>query len=371
MKKILIYFTSFIFVCFIMPVLFTQRPQIIIANTSNTTDNTIANEEGHIASVGEGESLEKENNLNQEADNTNSQSNNGQTTEINDNYDYREYTTIKLMHLDSGQIEEINLDEYLYGVVSAEMPASFEQEALKAQAVVARTYTIYQIQNNGEKHEGAHICDSSQCCQAWMTKEDRLAKWEEAERENNWQKITKAVDETVGKIITYGGNPINAFFHSNSGGVTESSVNIWGGIEYPYLKSVETSGEEGYSQYSSEVSFTHEELLNKIKEKYQDVQIDFNLEDSIQILEYTESGRVRTIKFGNTQITGTEARTILGLKSTNFVVNRQDGKIIFSVKGYGHGVGMSQTGADSLAKSGRGHEEIIKHFYTGVEITNY
>lgn len=251
------------------------------------------------------------------------------------------------------------------------MPASFQIEALKAQAVVARTYTIYQIQNNGNKHEGAHICDSSQCCQAWITKEDRLAKWEEAERESNWQKITKAVDETAGKIITYEGNPINAFFHSNSGGVTESSVNIWGGVEYPYLKSVETSGEEGYSQYSSEVIFTEEELLNKIKVNYPDVQIDFNAEDCIQIIEYTDSGRVRTIKFGNTQIAGTEARTILGLRSTNFVVNKQEGKIIFSVTGYGHGVGMSQTGADSLAKSGTGYEEIIKHFYTGVQITNY
>lgn len=382
MKKILIYFIGFIFVCFILPALFTQSPQTITANTSNTTDNTNTNEEGHIASVGEGEDAQKnedsassqqeENNANQyEAGNTNLQSTEGQTTVTNGNYDYREYTTIKLLHAESGQIEEINLDEYLYGVVSAEMPASFQIEALKAQAVVARTYTIYQIQNNGSKHEGAHICDSSQCCQAWITKEDRFAKWEEAESESNWQKITKAVDETAGKIITYEGKPINAFFHSNSGGVTESSVNIWGGVEYPYLKSVETSGEEGYSQYSSEVSFTQEQLVNKIKEKYPDVQIDFNAEDSIQILEYTDSGRVRTIKFGNTQIAGTEARTILGLRSTNFVANRQEGKIIFSVTGYGHGVGMSQTGADSLAKSGKGYEEIIKHFYTGVQITNY
>lgn len=380
MKKILIYFIGFIFVCFILPALFTQSPQIIIANTSNTADNTNTIEEGHIASAGEGEDAENngESALSQQNGNYvnqqeahNKQSTEGQTAEINSNHDYREYTTIKLLHTESGQIEEINLDEYLYGVVSAEMPASFQIEALKAQAVVARTYTIYQIQNNGNKHEGAHICDSSQCCQAWITKEDRLAKWEEAERESNWQKITKAVDETAGKIITYEGNPINAFFHSNSGGVTESSVNIWGGVEYPYLKSVETSGEDGYSQYSSEVSFTQEDLLNKIKEKYRDVQIDFNAEDSIQILEYTESGRVRTIKFGNTQIAGTEARTILGLRSTNFVVNKQEGKIIFSVTGYGHGVGMSQTGADSLAKSGTGYEEIIKHFYIGVQITNY
>lgn len=357
MKKILIYFISFIFVCFMLPALCTQSLELANANTTNN----INNEQGNLENTNQEENQEQ-NGQSQSAE---------QTENNNENYDYKEYSTIRLLHIDSGEIEEVKLDEYLYGVVSAEMPASYEIEALKAQAVVARTYTIYQIQNNGSKHEGAHICDSFECCQAWISKEDRFEKWEENERENNWQKIVGAVNQTAGKIITYDGKPINAFFHSNSGGVTESSVNIWGGIEYPYLKSVETSGEEGYSQYSSEVSFTQEELLNKIKEKYPDVQIDFNAEDSIQILEYTDSGRVRTIKFGNTQIAGTEARTILGLKSTNFVINKQDGKIIFSVIGYGHGVGMSQTGADSLAKSGKGYEEIIKHFYTGVEITNY
>lgn len=359
MKKILIYFISFIFVCFMLPALCTQSLEPANASTSNN----INNEEEIIANMNKDEDESNQHEENKEK--------NEQEQNEKQNYDYREYSTIKLFHIESGEIEEIKLDEYLYGVVSAEMPASYEIEALKAQSVVARTYTIYQIQNNGNKHEGAHICDSFECCQAWISKEDRFAKWEENQRETNWQKITGAVNETAGKIITYNGKPINAFFHSNSGGVTESSVNIWGGIEYPYLKSVETSGEEGYSQYSSEVSFTQEELLNKIKEKYPDVQIDFNAEDSIQILEYTDSGRVRTIKFGNTQVAGTEARTMLGLKSTNFVVNKQDGKIIFSVIGYGHGVGMSQTGADSLAKAGKGYEEIIKHFYTGVEITNY
>ena len=351
MKKILIYFISFIFVCFILPALCTQSFQTTTANVSENTNN----DQENTANSNQQENKDK----NEQVENT------------EQNYDYRELGTIKLLHIESGQTEEIKLDEYLYGVVSAEMPASYEIEALKAQAVVARTYTIYQIQNNGNKHEGANICDSYQCCQAWISKDDRFAKWEENQKEINWQKITNAVNETQGKIITYNGKPINAFFHSNSGGVTESSVNIWGGVEYPYLKSVETSGEEGYSQYSSEVTLTQEELLSKIKEKYLDVQIDFNVEDSIQILEYTDSGRVRTIRFGNIQIAGTEARTILGLKSTNFVVNKKDGKIVFSVIGYGHGVGMSQTGADSLAKSGKGYEEIIKHFYTGVEITNY
>ena len=341
MKKILIYFMGFILICFILPAICTKTVEV-------ENLNTIAKEEIEVQKT-----EEKEETPNREV------------------YDYREFNTIKLLHMETGEIEESHLDEYLIGVVSAEMPAVYEIDALKAQATVARTYTIYQIKNNGAKHEGANICDSYACCQAWISKDERLAKWEEGERETNWQKIVQAVNETSGEIITYDGQPINAFFHSNSGGITESSVNIWGGVEYPYLKSVEISGEDGYSQYNSEVVFSKEELLNKIKEKYADIQIDWNSENAIQIQEYTDSGRVRTIKFGNISIAGTEARTILGLKSTNFVITCRDDKIIFTVKGYGHGVGMSQTGADSLAKQGKGYKEIIKHFYTGVEVTKY
>lgn len=272
------------------------------------------------------------------------------------------------MHSSSGEIDEIDLDEYLYGVVSSEMPASFEVEALRAQAIVARTYTIYQISNNSGKHGNADICDNYACCQAWISKENRIEKWNNEDAEENWKKIVDAVDSTRGKIITYEGKAINAFFHSNSGGVTESSVNIWGEIDYPYLKSVETAGEEGYTQYSSQVQLSKENLTNKIREKYQDYEIDYEQQDCIQILEYTTSGRVKTIKFGNREIAGTEARSLLGLKSTNFTFSIEGDTITFSVIGYGHGVGMSQTGADTLAKNGLKCEDIIKHFYSNVEI---
>ena len=135
----------------------------------------------------------------------------------------------------------------------------------------------------------------------------------------------------------------------------------------PYLQVVETAGENGYTQYNSEVELTNEEILVKLKEKYPDIQIDFNQED-IKILAYTSSGRVKTIQFGNHEISGTEARSIFGLRSTNFEILKEEGKIKFVVIGYGHGVGMSQTGADSMAKNGSTAEEIIKHFYVGVEI---
>ncbi len=265
-------------------------------------------------------------------------------------YDYSKFANIKLYHHSTGEIEEIPIDNYLYGVVSAEMPADYEIEALKAQAVVARTYTLYQIINSKGKHGEADICDDSTCCQAWISKEDRLARWDEDKKDVNWEKIVKAVDITQGEIITYEGVPIDAFFHSNSGGITETAVNVWGGTNFPYLKSVETSGEDVYSSYNSEVEISKDELINKLKEKHSDIQIDFNSENPIQITEYTESGRVRQIKFGNISISGTEARSLLGLKSTNFTFEITGDTVKFMVIGYGHGVGMSQTGADSMAK---------------------
>ena len=329
MKKFFIYFFSFLFICFILPALLTKL-EIPTSSEENGADE---------------ESKEES---------------------INNEYTYNKYGTIKLLHTKTNEVEEVALDTYLCNVVSAEMPADFEKEALKAQAIVARTYTIYKI--NNKKHDNADICDDSTCCQAWISKEDRLARWEE-NKEEKWNKIEECVNETKGKIITYDNQPINAFFHSNSGGKTELPVDVWGGgSNMPYLQVVETAGEDGYTQYNSEVELTNEEILEKLKEKYSDIQIDFNNDEDIKIVEYTSSERVKTIKFGNHEISGTEARSIFGLKSTNFEVTKEDGKIKFTVKGYGHGVGMSQTGADSMAKSGSSAEDIIKHFYVGVEI---
>lgn len=328
MRKFFVYFFALIFICFILPALLTNR-NIKFGVNQNDNNKEVENEP-----VVE--------------------------------YDYSKYGTIKLLHSATGEVEEVKLDDYLCNVVSAEMPATFELEALKAQAIVARTYTIYKAQN--PKHDNADICDSSTCCQAWVTKETRLARWEENLRDSNWAKIEQCVNETKGKIITYEGKPINAFFHASSGGTTEEPVNVWGGSNLPYLQVVETAGEEGYSQYASEVTFTQDELIEKLKTKYSDIKIDFENDEELKILEHTESNRVKTIKFGNHELSGVEARTLLGLKSTNFIMQKENGNIKFSVTGYGHGVGMSQTGADAMAKQGNNYEAIIKHFYTGVEI---
>lgn len=279
---------------------------------------------------------------------------------------YGDLSTIKLLHNDTGEVEEIEFDTYLYGVVSSEMPASYELEALRAQAVVARTYTIYKIVHGG-KHENVDICDSSLCCQAWISKENRLARWEEKQREEYWNKIVDSVDSTSGRYVVYQGEPINAFFHSNSGGSTELPDNVWGG-NYPYLQVVATSGEENYTGYHSEVEISKDELIQKMLEKYSGFEIHFEEADCIQILELTESGRVKNIKIGNTNLSGVEARAIFGLKSAKFEFQIEGNVVKFRVTGYGHGVGLSQTGADSLAKQGLTYEEIIKHYYKDVEI---
>ena len=329
MRRIFIYVLCLVLLCFLIPILFTQKDSL--------KETVAGNEE------------------------------NKQNEKIK--YDYGKYNIVKLLHNDTNEVEELELDEYLLGVVSSEMPASFEQEALNAQAVVARTYTIYKI-TEGNKHENADICDNSKCCQAWISKEDRLNKWNETERDSNWSKIEEAVNSTKGKIIIYDGKVINAFFHSNSGGITDTATAAWGGTNYPYLQAVQTSGEDSYKQYSSELMITKEEFVSKIKQYHSDFEIDFNNNKSIEILDYTDGERIKTIKIGNLNLSGTEVRTIFGLKSAKFQIDLDNENVRFNVIGYGHGVGMSQTGADSMAKQGNNYEEIIKHYYTGVEIVN-
>ena len=291
MKKILIYFLLIILFIFLIPIIFTHKNETIY----------VINE-------------------NEEA------SNNRNT------YNYGNYNQVRLLHSKTGEIETLDLDNYLLGVVSSEMPADFEIEALKAQAIVARTYTVYKI-INGSKHLDADICDDSSCCQAWISKEDRLSKWNEELRESNWQKIEKAINSTKGKIICYQGEPINAFFHSNSGGTTDIASNVWGGSNYPYLQAVTTAGEDAYSQYKSEIVINKDEFISKIKEYHSDFEIDLetDITSQIQILDYTEGNRVKTVKIGNFTFSGVEIRNIFKLKSANFEIEEEGENIKFNV----------------------------------------
>ena len=329
MKRLLIYMIIVIILFFLIPIIFTSRFEKI--------EQVIANK-----NYGEGI--------------------------VDGSYDYGKYEKIKLLHSDTGKIESINIDEYLYNVVSAEMPVDYEIEALKAQATVARTYTLYKIINSS-KHKNADICDDSGCCQAWISKDERYKVWK-TDEDKKWEKIKEAVDSTKGKIITYKGKVINAFFHSNSGGKTERPLYVWGGEGYPYLQSVETSGEDTYKQYSSEVSLKKDEFIEKMKKEYKDFKIDFNDKDCIKIISYTEGDRIKQIKIGNKTLSGVEVRKIFELRSANFSIDIGKNNIKFMVKGYGHGVGLSQTGSNTLAKQGKNYIEIIKHFYSGVDVQN-
>lgn len=268
MKKICIYVLVIIGICFAIPIFFTR---------SFKTKEVFSKQEEKLLDI--------------------------------ERYLYKDFETIKLLHHKTGEIEEKYLDEYIAEVVSSEIPVTYELEALKAQAVAARSYTIYKI-IHGSRHENADICDDSTCCQAWISKSDRVEKWGD-DGIKNWNKIADAVNETAGEVVTYDGQIINAFFHSNSGGTTEIVSEVWGGKDLPYIQSVETSGEDAYAQYSSEVSIGREELLNKLKEKYSDIEIDFSKEDSIKIIAYTGSGRVKTIRFGNKELSRRRSKNYL------------------------------------------------------------
>ena len=271
---------------------------------------------------------------------------------------------IKLLLKETNQIIELSMDDYIKGVVLGEMPITFELEALKAQAVVARTYTKYKLKNNPNTHEDADMCDNINCCQAYKTKEYAFASWNDEEEQMKWQKLEDAVNQTSNLIITYNEEIIEAFFHSHSGGQTENIKYVWGNSEIPYLTSVK--GNEGES-YQDSKTFTKTEFKVLIKNKVP----NYNVENSkIQITDYTGSGRVNNLKIDDIEIKATELRKITGIRSTNFRIEESGDSITFYTVGYGHGVGMSQYGANQMALEGKNYEEIIKHYYTGVDIKN-
>ena len=272
---------------------------------------------------------------------------------------------IKLLLTETNEVIELSLDDYIKGVLVGEMPATYDIEALKAQAVVARTYTLHKLINSPASHDNADMCDDINHCQAYKTKQYAFDVWNDNDEKEKWNKIEKAVNDTSFEVITYKGELINAFFHAHSGGKTEDAMYIWGQEKIPYLKSVE--GNENYL-FEDSKTFTKEEFNKLIKEKYNDYNEEVN---NISILDHTISNRAYHVKVGNITMLATDLRTICGLRSTNFEIVLEDNNIIFKTKGYGHGVGMSQEGANNMAQSGSNYKDIICHYYTGVEILEY
>ena len=183
-----------------------------------------------------------------------------------------------------------------------------------------------------------------------------------------FDKLSGAVSATRGVILTYQGKPIEALFHSSSGGMTEDAANVFGG-DAPYLKSVSSPGEEGFSRYSATVSFTRKQFANAVNAAIKGADISKNkLEEQVKILSKSESGRVTRLQLGGKTVTGRELRRALGLNSTAFTIEISPERVVVSTRGYGHGVGMSQYGAEAMAQRGADYKEILLHYYTGAVI---
>lgn len=278
--------------------------------------------------------------------------------------------TVSVYITSQNKIVNVPLEEYISGVISNEMPASFEMEALKAQAIAARTYLASRKIKKCVKANGADICDSTHC-QVYTSKAVRLELWDESVRDENWNKISEAVELTKGQVLSYQ-NELVLYpqFFSTSSGKTENSVDLYW-ADLPYLKSVESSGEEIAPKFESEVSMTISEFIDKFNNNYPSSALnENNIESNINIISKSEAGGVKEIKVGDETIRGQDFRFLYGLNSSNFTYQIDEESIVFKCKGYGHGVGMSQWGANVMAKEGKSYEEILKHYYTGVEITN-
>lgn len=268
------------------------------------------------------------------------------------------------------KVEELFLEEYVRGVVSAEMPASYDLEALKAQAVAARTYTIAHMKSFGGKPKDANYdLDDTVQSQVYINKENRLSSWPEKERGQYWNKITDAVQQTTGQVLTYDGKIVKEpFYFAVSSGKTENSVDVFSSSE-PYLRSVSSPGEEEAQKYKTTTKFTYKELSNKLNSQISRAGTSSSkLKSQLGIISRNEGGSVKEIKVGKEVVSGVEFRKILGLNSANFIITFRSNTIDISCTGYGHGVGMSQNGANVMAKSGKKYNDILQHYYSGVKI---
>lgn len=259
--------------------------------------------------------------------------------------------------LENGSVQEMDMDTYLTGVVLAEMPASFEPEALKAQSCVARTYARKAYVTGG-KHGDGSVCGSPSCCQGYTKPETYL---EKGGTEEAVEKVRSAVADTSGKVLTYDGELIEATYFSCSGGRTEDAVAVWG-TEFPYLQAVDSPGEEQAAYYTDTKTFSVSEFAEALS-------LTGDPAAWLGTATYTEGGGIHTMVIGGKTFTGTQLRSLLGLRSTSFSITVQTDKIMVHTRGYGHRVGMSQYGAEAMALSGSSWEEILFHYYRGTEIT--
>ena len=275
-------------------------------------------------------------------------------------------TTSIRVKLSDGTVTEMTMADYLWRVVAAEMPASFEPEALKAQAVAARTYAAAKMAAGEANHPDADMCTDISCCQAYITPQDAAANWG-ASASSYEAKISAAVADTSGVIATYGGQPIQAVFFSSAAGRTADAVEVWGN-DVPYLTGVESPEGEEVPNYHSTVTVPVEEFRTTLLSQVTGADLSGDPSGWFGTPVLASNGGVTSIPVGGVSVTGAALRALFGLRSAVFTVQADSTAVTFSVTGYGHGVGMSQYGANAMAKEGKSYEEILKWYYTGVEL---
>lgn len=255
---------------------------------------------------------------------------------------------IKLLQED-GTYRDVELEEYVRGVVAAEMPEDFEVEALKAQSVLARTYGLKR-QAAGDKHPQGALCTQSSCCQAYR------------QEESYSEKICSAVEATAGLVLTYDGQLIEATYFSCSGGSTEDAAAVWG-VDIPYLQATISPGEEHTKHYVTTVQMDMDVFSSRLG-------VDWKA-GGIGVPSYTDGGGIRTVTIGGKEFTGVQLRQLLGLKSTAIQMTVVGDQVIITTKGFGHRVGMSQYGADAMAVAGSTYDQILSYYYQGTLLTRH
>ena len=255
-------------------------------------------------------------------------------------------------------LECMDLDTYLVGVVLAEMPAAFEPEALKAQAVASRTYARKAWETGG-KHGDGSVCTDPSCCQAYVDPEEYIRR---GGTPQGVEKVKAAVEDTAGLVLKYGDSLIEATYFSCSSGQTEAAVEVWG-TEYPYLQSVLSPGEESAAHYEDTVIFTLEEFASLL-----DIHTEEEPDSWIKLVEYTQAGTVRKLVVVDRVFTGTQLRALLDLPSAAFELELTESGFRITTRGYGHRVGMSQYGAEAMAVSGNAFQKILAHYYPETEL---
>ena len=269
---------------------------------------------------------------------------------------------------DEDTTEQMTLERYLTGVVRGEMPASFEMEALRAQAAAERSYVYYQLAaGRKDAHPDADFCTDHTCCSAYLSETAAREKWGGDFAPWN-TRVEQAVSDPDGQVVLYNGRPILAVFHSSSAGRTAAAGDVWSG-DLPYLVSVDSpEGEETVPNYYSTVTFTAAEAKEKLLAAHPELKLSGTPDRWFGAAAENDSGRVETVSVGGTDIEGTELRRIFGLRSACFTVAADSESVTFRVTGYGHGVGMSQYGANQLAREGKTWQEILHIYFPLMEI---